>query len=95
MALIVCTECGKDVSEKAVSCPNCGAPISTLSSAPHTVILDKKSHTYTTRTGGKWEGDKKIKEKKRYKGTRKNKMGRRWLSNDCYWYGYVYDFKYW
>ncbi len=56
MALIVCTECGKDVSEKAVSCPNCGAPISTLSSAPHTVILDKKSHTYTTRTGGKWEG---------------------------------------
>jgi len=27
MALIECPECGKDVSDKAPSCPNCGAPI--------------------------------------------------------------------
>ena len=27
MALISCDECGKQVSEKAASCPNCGAPI--------------------------------------------------------------------
>ena len=27
MALIKCEECGKEVSEKAVSCPNCGNPI--------------------------------------------------------------------
>ena len=27
MALIECDECGKDVSDKAVSCPNCGNPI--------------------------------------------------------------------
>lgn len=27
MALIKCTECGQMVSDKAVSCPNCGAPI--------------------------------------------------------------------
>jgi len=27
MALIKCSECGKDVSDKASSCPNCGAPI--------------------------------------------------------------------
>lgn len=27
MALIKCTECGKEVSDKAVACPNCGAPI--------------------------------------------------------------------
>ena len=27
MALIKCTECGKDVSSKAKSCPNCGNPI--------------------------------------------------------------------
>ncbi len=27
MALIKCNECGKDVSEKAESCPNCGAPV--------------------------------------------------------------------
>ena len=30
MALIKCEECGKEVSNKAASCPNCGAPISTL-----------------------------------------------------------------
>ena len=27
MALIKCTECRKEVSDKAVSCPNCGNPI--------------------------------------------------------------------
>lgn len=27
MALINCSECGKEVSNKAVSCPNCGNPI--------------------------------------------------------------------
>lgn len=27
MALIKCSECGKEVSDKASSCPNCGAPV--------------------------------------------------------------------
>ena len=27
MALITCAECGKEVSNKAAACPNCGAPI--------------------------------------------------------------------
>lgn len=27
MALIKCDECGKEVSDKAATCPNCGAPI--------------------------------------------------------------------
>lgn len=27
MALIKCTECGKDVSDKAAACPNCGCPM--------------------------------------------------------------------
>lgn len=31
MALINCSECGKEVSDKAVSCPNCGNPISQAS----------------------------------------------------------------
>lgn len=26
MALITCTECGKEFSEKAPACPNCGCP---------------------------------------------------------------------
>lgn len=27
MALITCPECGREVSDKATSCPNCGSPI--------------------------------------------------------------------
>lgn len=27
MALIQCTECGKEVSDKAGKCPHCGGPI--------------------------------------------------------------------
>jgi restriction system protein len=27
MSLIICKECGKEVSENAVSCPHCGSPI--------------------------------------------------------------------
>ena len=26
MALINCPECGKEISDKAISCPNCGVP---------------------------------------------------------------------
>lgn len=32
MALIKCPECGKEISDKANSCPNCGYPIESLSS---------------------------------------------------------------
>lgn len=31
MALSKCKECGKDVSDKAVLCPHCGAPLPSLS----------------------------------------------------------------
>ena len=31
MALIKCTECGKVVSDKAAACPNCGCPITKMS----------------------------------------------------------------
>ena len=29
MALISCYECGKQISDQAKACPNCGAPITT------------------------------------------------------------------
>lgn len=32
MALIKCNECGKQVSDKATSCPNCGNPINNTNS---------------------------------------------------------------
>lgn len=34
MALIKCTECGKDVSDKAAACPGCGAPLPVKSLVP-------------------------------------------------------------
>lgn len=27
MALIKCEECGKEISDRAVACPNCGCPV--------------------------------------------------------------------
>ena len=45
MALIQCSECGKEISDKAASCPGCGAPVG-KNTHPHKV----------TRTGAKWEG---------------------------------------
>ena len=30
MALIKCIECGKDVSSKAATCPNCGYPLQNI-----------------------------------------------------------------
>lgn len=30
MALINCSECGKEVSNKAIACPNCGAPVDNM-----------------------------------------------------------------
>ncbi|WP_239057012.1 zinc ribbon domain-containing protein [Paludibacter sp. 221] len=32
MALINCIECGKQISDKAISCPNCGVPVAKLES---------------------------------------------------------------
>lgn len=42
MALIRCVECQREVSDKAVTCPNCGAPVdvATAISAPESISLD-------------------------------------------------------
>ena len=43
MALVKCTDCGKEVSENAETCPNCGNPVrlesKKLSSAAITLII--------------------------------------------------------
>jgi DNA-directed RNA polymerase subunit RPC12/RpoP len=42
MALIKCEECGREVSDKATACPNCGSPISGAVIKPQgTSISDK------------------------------------------------------
>lgn len=33
MALIKCPECGKEVSDRASNCPNCGCPLSEMSTS--------------------------------------------------------------
>ena len=56
MALISCSECGKQVSDKAKACPNCGAPISQSSAEPATneptVVYNPKQDTFLTRNRG-------------------------------------------
>lgn len=32
MALIKCSECGKEISDRAVACPNCGCPVQNIMS---------------------------------------------------------------
>ena len=36
MAMIKCPECGKEFSDKAAACPNCGCPISEVKKNPST-----------------------------------------------------------
>ncbi len=43
MALIRCSECGKEVSDKAAACPNCGAPLDTNSQPPNLPIRKRPS----------------------------------------------------
>lgn len=33
MALIKCMECGKEISDRAATCPNCGCPVSEMASS--------------------------------------------------------------
>jgi len=46
MALVKCTECGKEVSDKAAACPGCGAPIAPVATPQVARVA---------RQGGKWE----------------------------------------
>lgn len=50
MALINCPECKKEVSDKALSCPNCGCPIVTqeLSTSTSNAIECPKCHSTQT-----------------------------------------------
>lgn len=43
MALIKCSECKKDISDKAECCPNCGCPISAMKQSPVFATNEKKN----------------------------------------------------
>jgi len=51
MAMVNCSECGREVSDKAAACVGCGAPIATLAPAslvaqPHVVKTAKSRGVY-------------------------------------------------
>lgn len=54
MALIVCTECGKEVSDKAECCPNCGKPVagSSISEMKTTTVEGVKISSIVLCAGG-------------------------------------------
>lgn len=56
MALIPCSECGKEISDKAKSCPNCGAPVAasqeTSDPSEPTIVYNPKQDTFLTRSRG-------------------------------------------
>ena len=39
MALVNCRECGKQISDQAAACPNCGAPVSGRSQPATTPVV--------------------------------------------------------
>lgn len=55
MALIKCPECGKQISDRAASCPNCGCPISgsNVASKPTTAQIRVVCKTTTMKIDGR------------------------------------------
>lgn len=51
MALINCTECDREVSSKAISCPNCGAPVAEPAYTPPPEAPKKEQGRYGCLTG--------------------------------------------
>lgn len=45
MALIICTECGKEFSDKATACPNCGCPTSEIKNSTYKTQNIKELNT--------------------------------------------------
>ena len=46
MALIKCPECGKEISDKAMSCPNCGLPLRREDKGTYDVIIKREKQWF-------------------------------------------------
>lgn len=46
MALIKCTECGKEISDKAPACPNCGIPLRREDRGTYDVIVTRENQWF-------------------------------------------------
>jgi len=54
VALIKCSECGKEISDRAWACPHCGAPVNgSTATAPSAAAVTKSVRV--ERAGFKWE----------------------------------------
>ncbi len=71
MALIECLECGKEISDKAESCPNCGAP----TTAGYQAQAQAEVQATATAKLAKKESRKAAKKEKRKKKGRYQGVG--------------------
>lgn len=46
MALIKCPECGKEISDKAAACPNCGMPLRREDRGTYDVVITREKQWY-------------------------------------------------
>jgi len=46
MALIKCSECGKEISDKAAACPNCGMPLRREDRGTYDVVITREKQWY-------------------------------------------------
>ncbi|MFG6368476.1 MAG: zinc ribbon domain-containing protein [Lachnospiraceae bacterium] len=46
MALIKCSECGKEISDKASSCPNCGMPLRREDRGTYDVVITREKQWF-------------------------------------------------
>lgn len=63
MALIKCPGCGKDISENAQACPNCGEPIDTSVKCPkcgskNTKVISGASKAFSVAMWGPFAANK-------------------------------------
>ena len=62
MALIKCSECQNEISDKAAACPNCGTPVNTKSTTGYFTGLNPTNDADVIITSAKWFGENKNKE---------------------------------
>ena len=65
MALINCPECGKEVSDKATNCPNCGYPLEAVDFVKEEVAEEKASEVVGDDISKEDVEEKIVKEKKK------------------------------